>query len=193
MVLERIEGPTMLEAIEAKVWTVDRHARTLADLHTRLHALVAPVDLRPHPVLPGPAIVHQDLHPGNVLLSPEGPVVIDWTNARAGDPDVDVAITWLLMSAFDHDVPPPTGSLPRRVVTRVERAAEPRLRTRLVRTFLRASGRREAARALLSAVATHRLLDPNVRPGEADALRALVARETGSRPAPERDGPAEVP
>lgn len=179
MVLERIEGPTMLEAIEAKVWTVERHARTLADLHTRLHALAASDDLRPHPVLPGPAIVHQDLHPGNVLLSPAGPVVIDWTNARAGDPDVDVAITWLLMAAFDHDQPPPTGSFPHRLVTRVERAAEPRLRARLVRTFLRSTGRQETARAVLPAVAIHRLEDPNVRPGEADALRALVARESG--------------
>lgn len=181
MVLERIDGPTMLEAIEAKVWTVDRHAHTLADLHTRLHALTAPEHLRPHPVLPGPAIVHQDLHPGNVLLSPTGPVVIDWTNARAGDPDVDVAVTWLLMAAFDHDHDqgPVTGSLPHRLVTHIERAAEPRLRARLVRTFLRATGRHEAARALLPAVATHRLEDPNVRPGEADALRALVARESG--------------
>lgn len=193
MVLARVEGPTMLEAIEAKVWTVDRHARMLADLHTRLHDLPAPDDLRPHPVLPGPAIVHQDLHPGNVLLSPAGPVVIDWTNARAGDPDVDVAITWLLMAAFDHDQGPVTGSLPHRLVTRVERAAEPRLRARLVRTFLRASGRQEAARAMLTAVATHRLEDRNVRPGEADAIRALVARETGTHLEPEEDGPAEDP
>ena len=193
MVLERIEGPTMLEAIEAKVWTVDRHARTLADLHTRLHALAAPDDLRPHPVLPGPAIVHQDLHPGNVLLSPAGPVVIDWTNARAGDPDVDVAITWLLMAAFDHDQGPVTGSLPHRLVTRVERAAEPRLRARLVRTFLRATGREAAARAILPAVAAHRLLDPNVRPGEADALCALVLRETRAHLEPGEGGPAEAP
>lgn len=184
MVLERVEGPTMLQAIEAKVWQVDRHARTLAHLHTRLHALAAPEGLRPHPVLPGPAVVHQDLHPGNVLLSPAGPVVIDWTNARAGDPDLDVAITWLLMAAFDHDQPPPTGSLPKRLITRLERAAEPRLRARLVRTFLDATGRREAARAVLPAVAAHRLQDPNVRPGEAEALGALVRRETGQLPAP---------
>ncbi len=184
MVLERVEGPTMLQAIEAKVWHVDRHARTLADLHVRLHALPAPADLRPHPVLPGPAIVHQDLHPGNVLLSPAGPLVIDWTNARAGDPDLDVAITWLLMGAFDHDVEPPAGSLPHRLRARVERAAEPRLRARFLRTFLDATGRREPARAVLPEVARYRLEDPNVRPGEAEALHALVRRETGQPPAP---------
>lgn len=196
MVLERIDGPTMLEAIEAKVWQVDRHARTLADLHTRLHALTPPADLAAHPsaALAGDAIVHQDLHPGNVLLSPAGPVVIDWTNARRADPDADVALTWLLMAAFDHDQAPPTGSLPHRLVTRVERAAEPRLRTRLVRTFVHSSGREAAAaRALLPTVARHRLLDPNVRPGEADAIRALVARETGATLDADDGGPAEVP
>lgn len=72
-----------------------------------------------------------------------------------------------------------TGSFPHRLVTRVERAAEPRLRARLVRTFLRSTGRQETARAVLPAVAIHRLEDRNVRPGEADALRALVARESG--------------
>lgn len=195
MVLERVEGPTMLEAIEARVWQVDRHARVLADLDTRLHDLTPPADLAAHPsaALAGNAIVHQDLHPGNVLLSPEGPVVIDWTNARRADPDADVALTWLLMAAFDHDLGPVTGSLPQRLVSRIERAAEPRLRARLVRTFLRASGRLDQARTLLPAIAAHRLHDPNVRPGEADAIRALVARETGACLDAADGGPAEVP
>jgi aminoglycoside phosphotransferase (APT) family kinase protein len=41
-------------------------------------------------------LVHFDLHPANVLLGPDGPVLIDWTNARAGDPDADLALTWLI-------------------------------------------------------------------------------------------------
>ena len=36
-----------------------------------------------------------DLHPANVLLAPAGPVVIDWTNARAGPPELDLAMSWL--------------------------------------------------------------------------------------------------
>ena len=44
----------------------------------------------------GQSLLHLDLHPDNVLMSPTGPVVIDWTNARAGDPDTDVALTWLI-------------------------------------------------------------------------------------------------
>ena len=44
----------------------------------------------------GARLVHFDLHPDNVLLGPDGPVLIDWTNAHAGDPDADVALTWLI-------------------------------------------------------------------------------------------------
>ena len=40
-----------------------------------------------------------DLHPLNVIIGPNGPVVIDWTNAGRGDPSVDVALAYLLMSA----------------------------------------------------------------------------------------------
>ncbi len=177
MVLARVEGPTMLEDLETRPWRVTTLARMLAELHTRLHTIDPPAGLAPHPALPGDAIVHQDLHPGNVILSPAGPVVIDWANARGGEPALDIALTWLLMAAFDHDQPPPTGSLPHRLVTRIQRGVEPWLRRRLVGTFLRASGAEAAARAALPAVAAHRLQDRNVRPAEADAIRALVARE----------------
>jgi hypothetical protein len=33
------------------------------------------------------------------MMSPRGPVVIDWTNAVRGDPNIDVALTWTLISA----------------------------------------------------------------------------------------------
>jgi aminoglycoside phosphotransferase (APT) family kinase protein len=33
------------------------------------------------------------------MITKAGPVVIDWTNACIGNPDCDVALAWLLMSA----------------------------------------------------------------------------------------------
>jgi aminoglycoside phosphotransferase (APT) family kinase protein len=33
-----------------------------------------------------------------VILSRDGPFVIDWTNARRGDPALDVALTWVLIA-----------------------------------------------------------------------------------------------
>ena len=62
------------------------HARTLAELHARLHAI-------PYG---GERLLHLDFHPDNVLLSRRGPVVIDWSNARAGEPALDVAMTWVI-------------------------------------------------------------------------------------------------
>ncbi|GAA2473918.1 phosphotransferase [Winogradskya humida] len=96
MVLERLDGPTMatsgLPPAEC--------ASILADLHRRLH------ELPPWPDAPaGTSIVHLDLHPENVLMTARGPVVIDWCNVRADDPDLDTAMTALILaevSLWDH-------------------------------------------------------------------------------------------
>lgn len=64
--------------------------------HERLHRIAAP------PILPavsrGDRLLHLDLHPDNAILSPGGPFVVDWTNARRGDPAADVALTWLIVA-----------------------------------------------------------------------------------------------
>lgn len=99
MVMERIEGVTMVEAIGKAPWTVRRQAATLADLHHRLHEIEAPDFLSPAPVGTGTKVIHMDLHPLNVMIGPKGTFVIDWPNARRGDPDVDVGLAWVLMAA----------------------------------------------------------------------------------------------
>jgi tRNA A-37 threonylcarbamoyl transferase component Bud32 len=86
LVMELVPGTTMLERIWRRPWAMPGAAGVIADLHERLHAI--PYD--------GARLVHFDLHPDNVLLSPDGPVLIDWTNARGGEPDADVALTWLM-------------------------------------------------------------------------------------------------
>jgi aminoglycoside phosphotransferase (APT) family kinase protein len=43
-------------------------------------------------------LCHGDFHPGNVIISPRGPVVIDWMTARSGSPWADVARTSLLLT-----------------------------------------------------------------------------------------------
>ena len=45
-------------------------------------------------------LTHNDLHPWNVIVKPEGEmVVIDWTNATLGDPRFDLAWTLLLIDS----------------------------------------------------------------------------------------------
>jgi aminoglycoside phosphotransferase (APT) family kinase protein len=99
LVMERIAGRSMVEAIEAAPWTVRRQAATLAELHVRLHEVAPPAFLPQAPIGAGTQIVHMDLHPLNVMIGPQGPVVIDWTNAALGDPLVDVTLAWVLMAA----------------------------------------------------------------------------------------------
>jgi serine/threonine protein kinase len=86
LVLERIDGPTMLADIRRRPWRVARHARTLAELHRQLHRIPFEDE----------RLLHLDLHPDNVLLSKKGPVVIDWANARSGAPALDVALMWVI-------------------------------------------------------------------------------------------------
>jgi aminoglycoside phosphotransferase (APT) family kinase protein len=51
---------------------------------------------------PRPAVVHQDFHPGNVLLCDgDGAVVIDWTAAEVTDPRFDLAWTLTLLNAYE--------------------------------------------------------------------------------------------
>lgn len=183
MVLDRIVGPTMLDDIGRLPWRLGRHARTLADLHHRLHAIAPPaisdpIGLRPLrpdddglPAGPEPSahadagsIVHLDLHPGNVILSPDGPVVIDWTNARRGPGPVDVAVTWIILTCMEVD-----GSAAMRALVTV-------FRRRLADRFLASAGRDEARRAL-GAARDHRALDRNLRPSERAAIDRLVAAE----------------
>jgi aminoglycoside phosphotransferase (APT) family kinase protein len=99
LVMERIEGRSMVDAIAAAPWSVRRQARTLADLHSQLHDIAAPDFLPFAPVGSGNRILHMDLHPLNVMIAPKGAVVIDWTGAAAGDPLIDVGVAWVLMAA----------------------------------------------------------------------------------------------
>jgi streptomycin 6-kinase len=86
LVLERIDGPTMVGELRRQPWKLAGHARMLAELHHRLHEI--PFE--------GERLIHLDFHPDNVLLSQRGPVVIDWTNSRGGKPALDVALTWVI-------------------------------------------------------------------------------------------------
>jgi aminoglycoside phosphotransferase (APT) family kinase protein len=99
MVMARIEGPTMVQAASAQPWKLRRFGRELAELHQALHRLEAPAWLPAAPCGSGDRLLHMDFHPLNIILSSDGPVVVDWTRASRGDPAVDVAATWVLLAS----------------------------------------------------------------------------------------------
>lgn len=106
IVMQRLRGPTMLEAMERQPWTIGRQAALLADLHRRLHAIEAP-DWLPAPVGEGSELLHLDLHPDNVILTAAGPSVIDWPNVSRGPGTADIAYTWVILTTAAE----PGGSL----------------------------------------------------------------------------------
>jgi uncharacterized protein (TIGR02172 family) len=134
LVYERIEGQSMSDLLLAEPHRLEELALTFARLHAEMHR-PAPDNGLPHqrtkllrhielasPVplaaelkekvlglvqgLPdGDVVCHGDLHPGNVLLSPRGPVAIDWENASLGNPLADVARTSLLLETAHFYLP----------------------------------------------------------------------------------------
>lgn len=133
LVYERVDGVPMVEAIVRDVRRSTRLAADLAELHVTVHArsgeglpparqglaeavrrsasdLEADITQAAQQQLDtmpdGNALLHGDFHPGNVVLTDTGPVVIDWLTAASGAPGADVARTLFLLrdAALDDGV-----------------------------------------------------------------------------------------
>lgn len=153
MVLERLAGPTMLDVLARHPWRVGSLGRELGRLHERLHALPAPEWLpRRFSTAEDDRVLHLDLHPGNVILTRRGPVVIDWCNAGAGDPAADVAMT--LVTVGSADVPGLAARLGRKLLLR----------------GIRSGCRTDPVGRMQDAV-QKKLNDPNLTPAETAWLR----------------------
>ena len=161
IVMERIHGSDMVTRMSRRPWTIRHQGAVLADLHRRLHRIEAPAWLPTSPVGQGVRLLHLDLHPLNVMLGPEGPVVIDWTGACRGDPNVDVALTWVLMAAGSV----PTGRLIGTILSRARAA--------LVDSFLREFNAAEIALVLREVVAW-KALDPHMSEIERAGMWRIV-------------------
>jgi len=162
IVMEKVDGPTMLADLARRPWRLLRHAALLARLHQQVHA-VPGLDRLREPFGDGPALLHLDLHPANVLLSPRGPVVIDWEGAGRGPAEADLAYCWVLVAL--STVP---GSAWQQIVGR----SGQRL---FAGAVLRHSGL-TVDDGWLAAAARYRLHDPNLQPEEADRIRRMLAK-----------------
>lgn len=163
LVMERIDGPSMADALGRQPWRLRSYGVVLADLHRRLHDILAPEWVADAPFGHGDALLHLDLHPLNVIVTPKGPVVIDWPNARRGDGNSDVALTWVLVGA---------GTIPG---NRVKATVMGWGRTLLINGMLGGLDR-PAVAAQLDAVVEWKVADPNMSAKENDAMRRLARR-----------------
>jgi uncharacterized protein (TIGR02172 family) len=139
IVFEQVEGPVMSKAVASKPWKLSHYASMLAELHARMHSCEIPglpsqreylkmiirdrISLSVHmkeallelleQLSDGNALCHGDFHPGNIIISAQGPVIIDWTTANRGNPLADVARTSLILRV---GVPPGVGAVLRRLM-----------------------------------------------------------------------------
>jgi len=123
LIYERVNGHSMLEALQRRPWRLFYYARRLAALQAQMHTRIFKIELPPQRqrlenkirhanALPaqtqsavlsllntlrdGDRICHGDFHPGNILLTAYGEVVIDWIDASLGNPLADVARSSIL-------------------------------------------------------------------------------------------------
>ncbi|MGW1816327.1 phosphotransferase [Streptomyces sp. NPDC002125] len=105
LVMQRLTGPTLADALLEGTVTVAEGADLLARLLRELHAIPARLSQDPDD-----RIVHLDLHPENVVLAPEGAVVIDWMTASEGPPALDRAMSSLILAQVALALPSAAGA-----------------------------------------------------------------------------------
>ncbi len=126
IVFEFVDGPSMWQLMSADPASIPTLVRDFVAMQRRIHRLGVP-DVFPGLVdrmgakigevdvvsqadrdtaidmverLPrGAALLHGDLHPGNVLMASGGMTVIDWFDASVGHPVADVMRSALLVGA----------------------------------------------------------------------------------------------
>ncbi len=126
IIYEKIEGSSLLNELARKPWAVGNYARMLANLHAQIHAVSAPPNLESQKewakggiaksnklpkdlqgeiihllnALPvGNQLCHGDFHPGNIIVTTSGPIIIDWMTASKGAAIGDVARTSIILEA----------------------------------------------------------------------------------------------
>jgi phosphotransferase family enzyme len=150
LVFDRASQPTFAEPMLSNPDDVPRYLDSMVRLQMRVHALAAIqfaalkvtlaasiaatgfLDARRKQVLldgiaempDGDRLCHGDFHPLNILGEPSRPVIIDWLDARRGDPAADVCRSYLLLKLHAGTIAAPyldaycgaSGLAPQRVL-----------------------------------------------------------------------------
>lgn len=122
-IMERVYGPSMWDALMDAPENVRAFGHQLGEIHAQLLDVRPPISLPSqrsrlackirdaartvHPaiadvleLLPSVtkvSLCHGDFHPKNVLLSPSGPIVVDWFDVSRGEALGDIARTSILL------------------------------------------------------------------------------------------------
>jgi uncharacterized protein (TIGR02172 family) len=124
LLYQRVEGIPMWEIIERRPWHVFRYARKMAELHVEMHNSNIQIDIptqrqklksKIHSAVTLPAnlqlktlaeldsipennrLCHGDFYPGNLMISGQDVIIIDWCDATLGNPLADLARTSIIL------------------------------------------------------------------------------------------------
>jgi Ser/Thr protein kinase RdoA (MazF antagonist) len=128
VVLPRFDGPTLLELTRSGAVTRGQAGAILADLCVAVHKTPPPPDVLslsdwvgawlqsssgrlPQHIAtgilalierlqPGDELSHGDLHPGNVIMTAEGPRLVDWTSPVRAPAAYDLGFSHLILTEF---------------------------------------------------------------------------------------------
>lgn len=139
LVLPRFDGPTLLELLRGRAMTLDQGGAILAALCRSVHETPPPADvpalrvwvdavsripgaIPSHLVAgvltlierlpPGDQLCHGDLHSSNVIMTADGPRIVDWLAAVRAPATLDLARCHLLLTELvpeGVDPGPPRG------------------------------------------------------------------------------------
>ena len=127
LIYQRVYGVSMFEMFQRKPWKFFHFAWRMAELQTEIHTSTIQADLPSQrnklernihqaEALPdqlklrvlsalenmpdGEQLCHGDFWPGNILMTIEGEIIIDWFHASRGNPHADLARTTNLVLGF---------------------------------------------------------------------------------------------
>jgi len=146
LVLQRLDGPTLLQLLQTRAVTSEQVGAILATLYTSVHRTPPPPDVLPlrgwiyavsqssRDILPEhiatgvltlidrlppqDGLCHADLHPGNVIMAADGPRIVDWACALRASAVFDITRAHVSLSELIPDDADP--ELPRAINAAVQ-------------------------------------------------------------------------
>jgi aminoglycoside phosphotransferase (APT) family kinase protein len=126
IVLRRLDGPTLMQLSRSGAMTPTQTGAILASLYRAVHEMPPPPDVLflrdfmdsslrlsgaavPKHIAtgiltlierlrPGDGLCHADLHPGNVIMTAQGPRLVDWTGAVRAPAAFDLACGHIILT-----------------------------------------------------------------------------------------------
>ena len=128
LVFEKLQGDTLLKHILKKKFLFLKYANIMSKLHNKIHKIDIPNLPSVHEYLrkdieytndlsnelkkniinylntleTDTKLCHFDFHPDQIMLTNNGPYLIDWMNASSGSPNSDVARTYLMFLTYQY-------------------------------------------------------------------------------------------